>query len=203
MTTQHPSQAVSASELLIELGCNPISADAKNPASNANKANKVKDKNFLVSQYPLFSTPLVILYLQGPAAFVDYLPTDPNEMLTVCMQNVIVRKVGRPTAPIDAITITNRFIKSEGYKKLYTDKEFHKAHLIELLESGLTLNKDKAANRTKVIETINLYLTDLANFLTANGYSSNLEYAEAQVLSKGKNRIINPNNISQEDWDSL
>ena len=200
MSTEHPSTNLSESELLLELGFATKPTKPSKPEKVEDRWTEGAGKSFLTAQYPIFSTPLVIVYLQGPAAFVDTLSTDPQTILTSCFANAKVRKLGRAGVSPELTELTKKFIDNKWHTKLYTDKEWHKNYLTTLLEHGLTLDKNKAANRHKALESINKYLEDLVTFLTNRGYNSNLEYIESQYLTKGK---VQPMQITTNDWDDL
>lgn len=157
---------LSAEELLSSLGL----AKEQVKATTAGK-DKPKTK-FLTNQYVLFSTPILIIYLQGVLPLVA--SANEDDLVRVAFQEAKKRKL--TTGRTDSQLALAELLATEGYKTLYVNKEAHKNWLASMMEAGLTLQTDKVASRTAVNATINKYLDDLANFLATEGYSSPEDY---------------------------
>lgn len=187
---------LTADELYNELGINPTAT------AEASLPTKLETKNFLTAQYPILSTPHFLIYLQGPALFVDSLPpVDSSSYIGAFFGNAKVRRLGRAkTTPV-----INKIVKDVvegGYTRFYTDKEFHLNTLRFLLEEGANIDKTKCLNRPAMLASIASYLEDLATFLAYKGFDSNKDYLEAtpQTIREG-------NKLTLDDltagWDSL
>lgn len=157
---------LSADELLSSLG---LSSTQDKPKREAKEKPKTK---FLTNQYVLFSTPILIIYLQGVLPVVANSPEE--DIVRVAFQEAKKRKLTTGRTP-EQLALADYLIKG-AYKNLYTNPAEHKRLLAAMMEVGLTLQTDKVASRTAVTATINKYLDDLANFLAAEGYSSPEDY---------------------------
>lgn len=157
---------LSADELLSSLGLSPTTAQVKKEAKD-----KPKTK-FLTNQYVLFSTPILIIYLQGVLPLVA--SANDAKLVRVAFQEAKKRKLttGRTLEQLQAADA----IIDGDYTVLYANPDLHKKLLAKLMELGLTLQTDKVASRTNVLQTINKYLDDLATFLATEGYSSPEDY---------------------------
>lgn len=130
------------------------------------------DSSFLLTQFQLLATPYFVIYLQGKKGSSLALLTNPteSELLALAFHEAIFRRVGRnvPT------TITGLLPHIETNKaKFYSDKEWHKAILIKLIEShSLPIVKDLTATRAYPLAAIESYLTALASYLVSNNISS-------------------------------
>lgn len=159
---------------------NPLTADDLYnslglPTKEDKPKKEAKDKpktKFLTNQYVLFSTPILIIYLQGVLPLVA--SANEDDLVRVAFQEAKKRKL--TTGRTDSQLALAELLATEGYKSLYVNKEVHKSWLASMMEAGLTLQTDKVASRTAVNATINKYLDDLANFLATEGYSSPEDY---------------------------
>lgn len=186
----------SAADLYADLGLSPTQEN-----SPTNKTS-LEGKNFLTAQYPILSTPYFLIYLQGPALFVDSLPpTDSLEYITAFFTNAKIRKLGRAkTTPAISKLVT--LVLNGDYKRFYTDKDFHLNALRILVEAGANIDKTKCLNRPAMLASIASYLEDLSTFLASKGFDSNREYIEAspQTIREGNKLTLDD---LEHEWDSL
>ena len=160
------SNPLTADDLYKSLGLSTepdkVKAEKKQPAKS----------KFLTNQYVLFSTPILIIYLQGVLPSVANSPE--SDQIRVAFEQAKKRKL--TTGRAEAQLAMADYLVNGGYKLLYTNPEEHKRLLGKMIELGLSLQVDKVASRTAVTATINKYLDDLANFLATYGYSSPEDY---------------------------
>lgn len=186
----------SAADLYADLGLSPTQENS--PITKAS----LEGKNFLTAQYPILSTPYFLIYLQGPALFVDYLPpTDSPEYIAAFFSNAKIRRLGRAkTTP--AITKLTKVVLDGAYKLFYTDKSFHMNTLRTLIEEGANIDKTKCLDRPAMLASIASYLEDLSTFLASKGFDSNKDYIEATPQTIREGNKLTLDDLEQE-WDSL
>ena len=158
---------------------------------------EVKKSNFLYKQYPLFSCPVFSIYIQG------VLPCDAFDVDDIkdWLPYAIFRRIGRVESSSLKALLTS--IESEGiYKMIYVNKDIHKGMLGNLINLGVKLDKEKVANPTFYLASLNNYMGDLVDFLSSLGYQSPKEYLEA---NKAKTSISSGLTIDELNslWDSL
>ena len=157
------------------------------------ETERVEDK-FLLTQFQLLATPYFVIYLQGKKGSSLALLTNPteSELLALAFQEAIFRRVGR-NVPDSITKLLPEIEKNKA--KFYTDKEWHKAILIKLMElHTLPIVKDFTATRSYPMTAIESYLNSLAAYLVSNNISSVEEWN------------TNKTNLNLHDssvWDSL
>ena len=145
--------------------------DKPSTSVNHTEIERVEDK-FLLTQFQLLATPYFVIYLQGKKGSSLALLTNPteSELLSLAFQEAIFRRVGRNVPP-DITKLLPEIEKNKA--KFYTDKEWHKAILIKLMESHtLPIVKDFTATRSYPLAAIESYLNSLAAYLVSNNISS-------------------------------
>ena len=186
----------SAADLYADLGLSPTQENS--PTTKAS----LEGKNFLTAQYPILSTPYFLIYLQGPALFIDSLPpVDSPSYVEAFFTNAKIRKLGRAkTTPSISKLVT--LILNGDYKRFYTDKDFHLHALRLLIEEGANVDKTKCLNRPAMLASIASYLEDLSTFLASKGFDSNKDYIEATPQTIREGNKLTLEDLEQE-WDSL
>ena len=150
-----------------------LSTISDKPSTSVNPTEIARvDSSFLLTQFQLLATPYFVIYLQGKKGSSLALLTNPteSELLALAFQEAIFRRVGRnvPAA------ITSWLPEIEKNKhKFYSDKEWHKATIISLIEAHtLPLAKETTATRSYPLAAIESYLNSLAAYLVSNNISS-------------------------------
>lgn len=160
------------------------------------EVQRVEDK-FLLTQFQLLATPYFVIYLQGKkGARLTNLTDEATEeaLLSLAFKEAIFRRVGRnvPQAIYDLLPEIEK-----NKHKFYTDKDWHKATIISLIEAHtLPLAKETTATRSYPLAAIESYLNALAAYMIAQGYRT----VEDWILASTTTKI---DIISPDVWDSL
>ena len=181
----------SAADLYADLGLSPTQ---ENPTTLEPK----EKSKFLTNQYTLLSTGAFTIYLQGVQPLVAN-ASDAN-ILEAAFTAATVRRIARgaPTTTQGKLAVEAAIQAKPSY---YTNKETHKEVISKLASAGINLEKDKVVNRAFPLVAIDLYLSDLAEFLISKGFDSPEAYLAAQQTKESSK--LTANDINSIDWDSL
>ncbi|QBP37296.1 hypothetical protein TF_55 [Pseudomonas phage vB_PaeP_TF17] len=132
------------------------------------KAKAKKGGTFLTKQFPLFTTSISLVYLQG------VLPIQPDWTLANFLAHAKVRTVGSPqwreanSSLTSAHLATLKSIKASLYSP---EGKASQLDLINrLLEAGGTIDPAKALSRANALASLDSYLEYLEIFLTREGF---------------------------------
>ena len=135
--------------------------------------------SFLLQQFPLFTLPNSIIYLQG-VTLLDTTTSTLEDAFVVAK----ARMKGSRDTTAPAIQLQERILESKHL--LYTDKAWHKAQLLEAMNLGLSFSTYTTANRSFPTKALEEYCTALKAFLEEKGMTAS-EYLEATSANiKGK-----------------
>lgn len=179
----------SQDELLASMG---LSTNSTNPTNSTKRKN-----NFLTNQYPIFSTPVCSVYLQGSASVSLASLTSEEEFLAKAPAVSIFRKIGANSNP--SILSILEELKTNKHL-LFNDKAFHKQIVVKLVEAGVSIDPAKAVSKSFALAAIDSYLQDLAVYLADSNLT--LEAFIESTLPKEKRSVID-STMSQADFDAL
>ena len=152
-------------------------AQTTSPSPQASPATS-RAPSFLLQQFPLFTLPNSIIYLQG-VTLLD--TTAPLEDAFVVAK---ARMKGSRDTTAPAIQLQERILENKHL--LYMDKEWHKAQLLEAMNLGLSFSTYTTANRAFPTKALEEYCLALKAFLEEKGMTAS-EYIEATSANiKGK-----------------
>lgn len=132
------------------------------------KAKTKKGGTFLTKQFPLFTTSISLVYLQG------VLPIQPDWTLANFLAHAKVRTVGSPqwreaNSPLTSAHLAT--LKSIKAKLYSPEGKASQLDLINrLLEAGGTIDPAKALSRANALASLDSYLEYLEIFLTREGF---------------------------------
>ena len=156
----------------------------------------IKSK-FLTRQYPIFSTPVCSIYLQGSASVSLASLTSEEELLAKAPAVSIFRKIGA-NSNLYILSILEE-LKTNKHL-LFNDKAFHKRIVVELVAAGVSIDPAKAVSKSFALAAIDSYLQDLAVYLADSNLT--LEAFIESTLPKEKRSVID-STMSQVDFDAL
>lgn len=143
--------------------------------------------SFLLQQFPLFTLPNSIIYLQG-VTLLDTATSTLEDAFIVAK----ARMKGSRDTTAPAIQLQERILENKHL--LYTDKEWHKAQLLEAMNLGLAFSTYTTANRSYPTKALEEYCTALKAFLEEKGMTAS-EYLEANALTL-KGRPLTPEELA-------
>lgn len=163
------------------------------------KAKAKKGGTFLTKQFPLFTTSISLVYLQG------VLPIQPDWTLANFLAHAKVRTVGSPLWRASNPTLTQSHLATlKSIKaKLYSPEG--KASQLELinnlLEAGGTIDPAKALSKSNALASLDSYLEYLEIFLTREGFDDPNKWLASKTgsgLTIGS--PLTQSQISEMDW---
>ncbi|HCI2654972.1 TPA: hypothetical protein NOS66_004873 [Pseudomonas aeruginosa] len=168
------------------------------PEAKTNPKPK-KGGTFLTKQFPLFTTSISLVYLQG------VLPIQPDWTLANFLAHAKVRTVGSPqwreanSSLTSAHLATLKSIKA----KLYSPEgKASQLDLINrLLEAGGTIDPAKALSRANALASLDSYLEYLEIFLTREGFDDPNKWLASKTgsgLTLGS--PLTQSQIDEMDW---
>ena len=184
------NKLASQDELLASMGL-PSQKEVK-------ETNKVKSK-FLTRQYPIFSTPVCSIYLQGSASVSLASLTSEEEFLAKAPAVSIFRKIGACYNSNPSLLAILEELKTNRHL-LFNDKVFHRQIVVKLIDAGISIDPAKAISKSFALAAIDSYLQDLADYLTSSNLT--LEAFIESTLPKEKRSVID-STMSQVDFDAL
>lgn len=132
------------------------------------KSKTKKGGTFLTKQFPLFTTSISLVYLQG------VLPIQPDWTLANFLAHAKVRTVGSPQWRETNSSLTSAHLatlKSIKAKLYSPEGKVSQLDLINrLLEAGGTIDPAKALSRANALASLDSYLEYLEIFLTREGF---------------------------------
>jgi len=186
------NKLASQDELLASMGL------STKPSTETNLSNPTKRKNsFLTNQYPIFSTPVCSIYLQGSTSISLASLTSEEEFLSKAPAVSIFRKIGANSNP--ALLAILEELKTNRHL-LFNDKVFHRQIVVKLIDAGISIDPTKAISKTFALAAIDSYLQDLAVYLADSNLT--LEAFIESTLPKEKRSVIDAT-MSQVDFDAL
>lgn len=180
----------SQEELLASMGLSTTSTSSPT-------ASKPSVSKFLTNQYPIFSTPLCTVYLQGAASVALASITDEAQWLNWVASNAVYRRIGKQPSSFVASLLTEL---KDNKGRLFIDREFHRSIVVRLAEAGVAIEPSKAMSRSYALAAIDSYLADLTNYLVETGQT--LEDFIESTKPKEKKSIID-STMSQADFNAL
>lgn len=186
------NKLASQDELLASMGL------PTKPSTETYSSNPTKRKNsFLTRQYPIFSTPVCSIYLQGSTSVSLASLTSEEALLAKAPAVSIFRKIGA-NSNLYILSILEE-LKTNKHL-LFNDKAFHKQIVVRLVEAGVSIDPTKAVSKTFALAAIDSYLQDLADYLTNSNLT--LEAFVESTLPKEKRSVID-STMSQAEFDAL
>jgi len=182
------NKLASQDELLASMGL-PSQKEVK-------ETSKVKSK-FLTRQYPIFSTPVCSIYLQGSTSVSLAFLTSEEEFLAKAATVSIFRKIGANSNP-SILSILEELKTNKSL--LFIDKVFHRQIVVKLIEAGVSIDPAKAVSKSFALAAIDSYLQDLADYLADSNMT--LEAFIESTLPREKRSVID-STMSQVDFDAL
>lgn len=179
--------------------------EAEVPSSDLTQSNPIpkaktkKGGTFLTKQFPLFTTSISLVYLQG------VLPIQPDWTLANFLAHAKVRTVGSPLWRASNPTFTQSHLatlKSIKAKLYSPEGKTSQLDLINrLLEAGGTIDPAKALSRANALASLDSYLEYLEIFLTREGFDDPNKWLASKTgsgLTIGS--PLTQSQISEMDW---
>ena len=178
----------------------PTDLESTSGISSVDPALEIKRiKGFPNRQYPLFSTPLVMVYLKGVTTLNN--SDSDSDLLTDALKYSLVR----PFGALDTMALAKSQAKwlsiDSNRASLYTleGKPFHLALVQVAIDSGKSPVKEKCLDKLRAIALVRAYLDDRSEFLDSINCPTPAEY----LASKGSKSLTIPivtKDLLDLDW---
>lgn len=173
---------ITMEDLAAELGTTTAlnSTNSTELLETTNRIPQAKPKGtFLQQRYNLFATPLVNIYIQG------VLPVPISKDIRHYLKEAKVKANGHPYNKADPAYLAQLTQTLSVEKEFLFSTEHKERHLqiVSSINERVSIDPTKCVSRNALVETLDKYENDLADFLVENGYSSPEEYLAANNKS--------------------
>lgn len=164
--------------------------------SSLGSLSKKGKKTFYTKQYPLFTSPLGIVYLQGVHPSIFNAPTNRDmlkEAIKVSSFRPFTRAANSP-AKLSLITQLR-----EGRKELYFNSSFHASLIESHLALGLSLEPSKVSDPRAIVKVLSDYRLDLKLECTRKEVASPEQLLQLTSATSKREKLLSLSAFDLED----